>query len=97
MKHAGTDTLEQLAEFLEKLRQRKVLKEKSPGIFYLKSKAFLHFHDDPSGIFADVKLDQQNYSRYRVSTRTERAALLKRIDRSLARPNYNGKRLSSEE
>jgi len=84
MKHAGKRTLENLAEFLEQLRQRTVLKEKNPGIFYLRSKAFLHFHDDPAGVFADVKLDQENYSRHRVSTDTERAKLLRRIDRSLA-------------
>jgi hypothetical protein len=84
MRHAGPDTLEALADLLQELRQRALLKEKSPGIFYVKSKAFLHFHDDPSGIFADVKLDQQNYSRQRVSTRAERASLLKRVDKSLA-------------
>ena len=84
MKHAGKKTLENLEEFLEQLRQRTVLKEKNPGIFYLRSKAFLHFHDDPAGIFADVKLDQENYSRYRISTDIERATLLRKIDRSLA-------------
>jgi hypothetical protein len=88
MRHAGTDTLQQLKDLLVELRQRTLLKEKSPGIFYVKSIAFLHFHDDPSGIFADVKLDQQNYSRHRVSTRTEWTALLKKVDRSLA--TWNG-------
>jgi hypothetical protein len=91
MRHAGVDTLEQLSELLEELRQRTLLKEKSPGIFYLKSKAFLHFHDDPFGIFADVKLDQQNYSRHRVSTRAERTSLLKKVDRSLATLNAGGR------
>ncbi len=51
-RYAGT-----IADLLEKLRQRPVLREKSPGIFLLKSRAFLHFHDDPAGIFADMKLD----------------------------------------
>jgi len=32
------------------------------GMFYLKSKPFLHFHDAPAGIFADVKLDLTTYS-----------------------------------
>ena len=79
-----TRHVEELADLLQELRQRSLLKEKSPGIFYVKSKAFLHFHDDPSGIFADVKLDQQNYSRQRVSNRTERASLLKKVDKCLA-------------
>ena len=83
MKHAGTDTLATLADLLEALRQRTTLKEKSPGIFYLKSSAFLHFHDDDEGIFADVKLDRANYSRHRVSTRQERQSLLRKIDRCL--------------
>jgi hypothetical protein len=87
MRHAGRDTLEQLSGLLEELRQRTQLKEKRSGIFYLKSKAFLHFHADPSGIFADVKLDQQNYSRHRVSTHAERTSFLKKIDRSLATCN----------
>ncbi len=88
MKHAGQATLEELGDLLEELRERTQLKERSPGIFYVKSKTFLHFHDDPSGIFADVKLDQQTYSRHRVSTRAERASLLRKVDRSLA--SWNG-------
>jgi hypothetical protein len=41
MKHAGPEALEQLAPLLERLRQRAILQEKSPGVFYLKSKPFL--------------------------------------------------------
>ena|SRR5438552_8374785 len=32
------------------------------GMFYLKSKPFLHFHDVSAGIFVDVKLDLTTYS-----------------------------------
>ena len=85
MKHAGSsNNAKELAELLAALRQRSVLREKSAGIFYVKSTPFLHFHEDPTGVFADVKLDRLNYSRYRVSTATEQAALLKKIDRCLA-------------
>jgi hypothetical protein len=84
VKHAGPDTFSRLTEFLGELRQRPLLREKSTGIFYIKATAFLHFHDDTSGIFADVKLDQTGYSRCRVSTRSEQKALLKKIDRCLA-------------
>ena len=69
---------------LVELRQRAALREKAAGVFYFKSKAFLHFHDDPAGIFADVKLDLKTYSRVRATTKTEQKALLRRIDRSLA-------------
>jgi hypothetical protein len=67
-----------------------LLKEKTPGTFYVKSKAFLHFHEDPAGIFADVKLDLQEYSRVRINTAAEQAALLKKIDKCLAA--YESKR-----
>jgi hypothetical protein len=83
VKHAGRETIAKLAGLLGELRQRTILKEKTIGTFYVKSMAFLHFHEDPSGIFADVKLDQLNYSRHRVSTSAEQAALMKKIDKSL--------------
>jgi len=84
VKHAGAETIQRLSGLLTELRQRPLLKEKAPGTFYVKSKAFLHFHDDAAGIFADVKLDLQNYSRIRVNTEAEQTALLKKIDRCLA-------------
>ena len=84
MKHAGKATLALLEPFLAELRQRPPLREKSNGSFYVKSKGYLHFHDDPTGIFADVKLDFVEFVRYRATTETEQRALLARIDRSLA-------------
>jgi hypothetical protein len=84
VKHAGAETIKRLEGLLTELRQRTLLKEKTPGTFYVKSKAFLHFHEDTTGIFADVKLDLQDYSRYRISTAAEQAALLKKIDKCLA-------------
>ena len=91
MKHAGAETIKRLGGLLTELRQRPSLKEKTPGTFYVKSKAFLHFHEDPTGIFADVKLDLQDYSRYRVNTAAEQAALLRKIDKCLAE-RQGGKR-----
>ena len=32
------------------------LTERSRGTFYKKSQAFVHFHEDPAGLFADVRL-----------------------------------------
>jgi hypothetical protein len=57
MKHAGPETLDALEELLKKLRTLPQLTEKKRGTFYKKSVAFLHFHEDPAGIFADVKSD----------------------------------------
>lgn len=85
MKHAGAATLAELTYLLGELRKRKALREPRPGSFYLKSKAFLHFHEDPAGIFADVKLDLVEFERYRATTAKEQQALLARIDRCLTR------------
>lgn len=57
MKHAGTEALDRLEDLLAKLRILPGLKEKSRGVFYWKSRAFLHFHEDPKGIFADLRDD----------------------------------------
>lgn len=83
MKHAGAATLTQLDPLLTDIRKRPLLREKSLGAFYCKSKAFLHFHEDVAGIFADVKLDFVEFTRLRATTEKEQRALLKKIDRSL--------------
>jgi hypothetical protein len=82
MKHAGPVALETLAPLLAKLRKRTELREKKTGIFYLKSSAFLHFHEDPAGMFADAKLGPE-FTRLRVSTKVEQRVLLDEIDRFL--------------
>jgi hypothetical protein len=83
LKHAGAETLQQLSDLLGQIRQRPGLKEKKLGIFYLKSKSFLHFHEDPAGLFADVGTGD-NFDRYPVNTAEERRALLAAVDRALA-------------
>jgi hypothetical protein len=84
MKHAGPDALQTLAPLLERIRRCAPLVEKRVGIFYLKSKAFLHFHEDPSGMFADVRLDGADFSRFRVKTKEEQTALVQRIHKHLS-------------
>jgi hypothetical protein len=83
MKHASAQTLQQLSDLLDQIRQRKGLKEKKLGIFYRRSKSFLHFHDDPAGIFADLTVGE-TFDRYPVNTAKERKALLAAIDRAVA-------------
>ena len=51
-----------------------MLREKKRGSFYLKSKGYLHFHEDPKGMFADVEHD-----RLQVDDPVGAAALLARI------------------
>jgi hypothetical protein len=79
MKHASAATLEQLAPLLEQLRRVPGLVERKPGIFYYRSSAFLHFHEDPAGVFVDAKLSSNLFERHRVSTSAEQAALLKAV------------------
>jgi len=55
MKHASAETLVLVADLLAAIRTRNVLTEKKPGIFYRKSQAFLHFHEDKAGMFMDIR------------------------------------------
>jgi hypothetical protein len=82
VKHAGPGALARLAPLLEALRRRPALSEKRPGVFYLASRAFLHFHEDPAGLFADVRLGEE-FVRFPVTSAAERATLIERIDARL--------------
>ena len=83
MKHADSHTLARLGSLLEQVRQRMPpLKEKGQGRFYFKATAFLHFHDDPAGIFADLKI-QGDWQRYPVNTEAECATLIQELDAQL--------------
>jgi len=57
------------------------LVEKRPGIFYVSGKAFLHFHEDPAGLFADLRLGG-DWQRFPVNSPEEQAALLAAIDQA---------------
>ena len=83
MKHAGAATLALLDDLLVEVRKLPQLREKSPGSFYFKSKGYLHFHEDPAGIFADVKLDLEEFTRLRATTAKDQKALLTKIAKSL--------------
>jgi hypothetical protein len=82
MKHASGDALRGLSDLLDQVRAKEGIKEKTSGIFYRKSKAFLHFHEDPAGIFADLKAGA-DFDRYPVNTERQWTELLYAIDRAL--------------
>ena len=84
MRHAGPATLARIAPLLEELRVRPALREQRPGVFHLKSSAFLHFHDDPSGVYADVRFADE-FVRLRVTTESEQSDLLEQIDGCVSR------------
>jgi hypothetical protein len=54
MRHARDQDLDRIEGLLAQLRTLPGLTEKKRGVFYRKSKAFLHFHEDPKGMFADI-------------------------------------------
>lgn len=85
MKHASHRTLAALHPLLVELRTIGALVERSPGIFYVKGRAFLHFHEDDDGVFADVKLDGVKFERRRVASPDERMALVLAVRASMAR------------
>lgn len=82
MKHASATALHGLAELLERITVKEGIKEKKLGIFYRKSKSFLHFHEDTAGVFADLRVGA-DFERYAVNTKKEWKALLTAIDRAV--------------
>jgi hypothetical protein len=80
MKHAGEEALAKLAPLLAQIRQAGGLTEKRPGVFYLKSRAALHFHEDPAGLFADVRpAGAADFERLDVTQEVGQTALLSRL------------------
>jgi hypothetical protein len=82
MKHAGGKALEGLGGLLAVIRKQPGLVERSPGVFYRKGRAFLHFHEDPAGLFADLR-SGADWERFRVETAAEKRSLLMRLGSAL--------------
>jgi len=78
VKHAGAAALDRLEPFLAELRRIPGLVERKRGVFYRRSAAFLHFHEDPSGLYADVRVSE-DFDRFCVESEEERISLLARI------------------
>ena len=76
MKHATSIRLDRIESLLARLRALP-LKEKSRGVFYLNSRAFLHFHEDPAGLFADIRADDgKDFDRLQVEAAEAQDALV---------------------
>jgi hypothetical protein len=75
MRHAGHEALAGLESLLIEIRKYENLTEKKPGIFYRKTKAFLHFHEDPAGLFADLRIGK-DWQRFPVNHPAEQYLLL---------------------
>jgi hypothetical protein len=87
MRHAGSEALDRLEPLLVELRALDGLVERKRGIFYKGSRAFLHFHEDPSGLHADVRLgdDGDDFERRRVETKPEQMSLVADIRQTAER------------
>jgi len=84
VRHARAEDLLVIEPLLAEIRRRPELTERSPGTFYKKSQAFLHFHEDPAGLFADVRLSPGgDFTRMRVSTTAEQRAFMSAVRKAL--------------
>jgi len=82
MRHARSHDLEALEPLLVRLRLLEVLHEKSRGVFYRGSRAFLHFHEDAGDLFADVRFGD-DFERMRVTTPDEQTHLIEMVSATL--------------
>jgi len=82
LRHATELTLDALEPLLIDLRELGGLTERRRGVFYRGSRAFLHFHEDRTGLFADVRLDVA-WSRLEVTSKSQQRALLRQIRRAV--------------
>jgi hypothetical protein len=87
MMHASENTLMRYSALLTSLRALEDLHERRPGVFYRKSKAFLHFHEDPTGLYADLRLNvDDEFVRTRVESGAEQSTFIATITSSLTAP-----------
>jgi len=82
MRHARPDALDTLEPLLNQLRNRPALRERTRGVFYKGSRAWLHFHEDPAGLFADLR-DGDGWRRVALADENAATALLRLVDASL--------------
>jgi hypothetical protein len=83
MRHAGAAALDRLDGLLQQVRRRHPqLKERKRGAFYRGGQGWLHFHEDPAGLFADLKVDGE-WTRFAVDTAAGRKVLLQRLERTM--------------
>ena len=84
MRHARDQDLDRLDDLLVQLRTLPGLIEKKRGVFYRRGRAFLHFHEDPKGLFADIIGTDGKFERMDVTQSAGRAELIRAAGRRLA-------------
>lgn len=83
MKHAGQTALNALDGLLVQLRAFGDMREKSRGVFYLRSKAFLHFHEDMFGLYADLRAGT-DFERFKVDSTAQQEVLVQLVRQRLS-------------
>ena len=77
MARADAEALKTLAPVLRQLREIKGVQEKTPGIFYGRRDAFIHFHVEDGALFADLKKPGgSGFDRYPLATPAEQRKLV---------------------
>lgn len=77
MRHARDQDLDRIGDLLVEVRKLAGIVERKRGVFYRKSKGFLHFHEDPAGMFADLTgADGRGFDRIDVTEPEGQAELL---------------------
>jgi len=76
VKHAGPAALDRLDFVLSQVRKMETLRERKRGSFDSRFGVTLHFHEDPTGLYADLRSAGKT-KRHRVTTVSERATVLR--------------------
>ena len=79
MRHEINETLEMLLNFL---KSYEILSEMKPTNFHLNGKGFIHFHDEPDGLWADIFLSKGRL-RMPANTASEQADVIGTIETTL--------------
>lgn len=84
MRHARPAALDRLETLIAALREIDGLVEKSRGVFYTRGRAFVHFHEDGEGLFADIHGDD-DFDRFEVTAASAQHAFLREARRRLVK------------
>jgi hypothetical protein len=79
VRHITPARLVDLESLLGDIRDLDGLVERTPGAFYRRSRAFLHFHEHGHDIYADVRFAGDDFERVKVTTAKEQRELVRRV------------------
>jgi hypothetical protein len=79
VRHITATRLGDLQPLLVQMRELDGLVERTPGVFYRRSRAFLHFHEHGDDIYADVRLSGDEFDRVKVTTASEQRRFVTRV------------------